>query len=309
VGGLLINLEAVRSAGPDSLFGVAGDSLIIRAKHAFAFSQQDLGFGQLTLQMGLVPDPWTQSLEGQYDLRGAAPTLAERAGFFDTSDLGATAQLEALEGRLGLRLAYLNGEGRNQLEQNAGKNLTVVLSGTPLLLELGGLLQVNLHAGYRDGSLGAGRAKNHRIFAALTALHPRARGGVEWSEALGYRGRGEVQARLLGAWASGAVLDPYLGLYARYDRVWTDTAVSGAHQQRIEAGLYSDALAQAPASALRLRLYVGYARETFGAAAGPLPGAPALADNHSVRVVVEALGWSPALRAAQEDDDARPEAN
>ncbi|MCA9553508.1 MAG: hypothetical protein KC933_25950 [Myxococcales bacterium] len=309
VGGMLINLEAVRSAGPDSLFGVAGDSLVIRAKHAFAFTDQDLGFGQLTLQVGLVPDPWTQSIEGEYDLRGAAPTLAERAQFFDTSDLGATAQLQALEGRVGLRVAYLNGEGRNQIEQNAGKNLTFVLSGTPLLMDLAGPLQVNLHAGYRDGSLGAGKARNHRLFGALTALHPRAKLGVEWSEAFGYRGRGEVKARLIGAWASGALIDPYLGLYARYDRIWTDTSLAGAHQQRIEAGLYTDALSQArPTAPLRLRAYLGYARETFGAASGPLPGAAALADNHTVLLVVEALGWSPALRASapENDDDAHP---
>ena len=311
VGGLLVNLEAVRSAGPDSLFGVAGDSLIVRAKHAFAFTAQDFGVARLRVQLGLVPDPWTQTLEGHYDLRGVAPTLAERAAFFDTSDLGVTAAVVAREERVAVRVAYLNGEGRTQSEQTPGKNLTLVLSGTPLSLDLAGPLQVNLHFGYRDGSIGAGKAKNHRLFGALTALHPRAKGGVEWAEAYGYRGRGEVEARILAAWASGAILVPYLGAYARYERAWTDTSVSGAHQQRLEAGLYSDALAQSePSTPFRLRVYAGYARETFGDRSGPLPGAPAIADNHTVRVVVEALAWTPALRFTPEEDaDAIPDAN
>lgn len=305
IGGFVVNIEAVRSAGPESLLGIDGDSLVLRAKHAFAFTRQDVGFGEIIAQFGMVPDPWTQTLEGRYDLRGVSPALAERAFFFDTSDLGATLEYRVLEGRLGLRIGYLNGEGRSQIEQNTGKNLTLVLSGRPLEFDLGGPMHVGLHFGYRDGSLGTGRAKNHRLFGALTVVHPRVKGGVEWSEAFGYLGRGDVDARLIGAWASGAILPPYLGAYARFDYLNQATGADAATARRLEAGLYSDVLDQAnPDTPFRLRMYLGYVNEAFGDGAGPLPGVPTAADGHTISVVVEALGFSaPLLFTSQETDD------
>jgi hypothetical protein len=308
IGGFVLNVEAVRSAGPESLLGINGDSLILRAKHAFGFSRMTLGPGELTAQFGLVPDPWTQTLEGRYDLRGVAPTLSERAFFFDTSDLGATLEYTVLDGRLGLRFAYLNGEGRNQIEQNSGKNLNIVLSGRPLELDLAGPLQVDLHFGYRDGSLGTGRSRNHRLFGAMTVLHPRVKGGLEWSEAFGYLGRGEVNARLVGAWASGTILDPFLGLYARFDHLNQATGVSGATANRFEIGLYSDALGQTdPSTPFRMRAYLGYANESFGDSAGPLPGVPTAADGHTITIGIEALGFSAPLHftpsASKETED------
>lgn len=309
LGGFLINIEAVRSAGPESLLGIDGDSLILRAKHAFGFTRQSVGFGEIVAQAGLVPDPWTQTLEGRYDLRAVSATLAERAAFFDTSDLGATLEYLAFEQRIGLRIGYQNGEGRNQIEQNPGKNLTFVLSGMPLEIDLSGTLQLNLHFGYRDGSLGAGRSRNHRLFGAITVVHPRVKGGVEWSEAFGYLGRGDVNARLIGAWASGAIWQPYLGAYARFDALNQATEAEGATARRLEAGLYSDILDQGSSQTpFRLRVYLGYVNQAFGAGAGPLPGVPQAADSHAFSIVIEALGWSPALRFSDPPTKETPDA-
>jgi len=293
-GGVLIGLEAIRSAGPDSLFGVDVDSIVIRVKHALGFFRTELGPGEVLVQAGLVPDPWIASVERRYDLRALSPLLAERGLFFDASDLGASASYSALEGRIAASAAYGNGEGRNQIEQNTGKNLTLVLSGSPLVLDLpGGRLDVTLHAAFRDGSIGVGSARNHRLAGALTVVHPRARAGAEIAHARGYRGRGEIDALGFGAWLSGTILDPWLGVAGRLDVLDANTAGAGTAKLTSTVGVFGDLVSQTDAATpFRLRLHLAWQHTTHGAAAPPLPGAAGAIDDDRLSVVLEALAFA-----------------
>lgn len=293
--GLLINFESLRSAGPQSLFGVDGDALILRAKHAFGVWRPAIGPGRLELRAGLIPDVWIDAVESGYDLRGAAPLLAERARLFDTSDLGASAGYSALDGLVSGRVSLTNGEGRSQRELNNGKNITAVLSARPLTLTVFGEEgALALHLAWRDGSTGVGSAANHRLAAAATIAHPRLFAGAEYARATGWQGRGELEADAVGTWANVAPWLPWLGAYGRYDRV----AIAGSADTGVtlmQAGLYADLVR---ASSIerpifgfpQVRLYIGWAGERHEALAAPLPGAASANDLDAFMLTLSARG-------------------
>lgn len=289
--GLLVGVEAVRSAGPDSLIGIDGDSIIVRLEYAVGYYRLALGPGVLRVQAGLVPDAWVHTLERHYDLRGTSPLLSEGAELYETSDLGATLAYAVLDGRLSLEVAYGNGEGATEVEQNTGKNLTVVLSGAPLVIELlGAPLTVGLHASLRDGSLGVAEIRNHRLAGAVTVVHPRLRAGAELVHARGYRGRGEIEALGLGVWLAGTLVDPWLGVSTRLDLLEADLDASDAGVTTTTLGLYTDAVSQlAPSAPLRLRLHAAWQHTSRGAAAPPVPGAAL--DTDRLALVLEASAF------------------
>jgi hypothetical protein len=289
--GLLLGVEAIRSAGPDSLIGVDGDSIVVRLEYAVGYYRAALGPGVLRVQAGLVPDAWVHTLERHYDLRSTAPLLSETARFYETSDLGVTLAYAVLDGRLSLEVAYGNGEGAAEVEQNTGKNLTVVLSGAPLVLEiLGAPLTIGLHASLRDGSLGVAEVRNHRLAGAITAVHPRLRAGAELVHARGYRGRGDVEALGLGVWLAGTLVDPWLGVSTRLDLLEADLDASDAGVTTTTLGLYTDAVSQlAPSAPLRLRLHAAWQHTSRGAAAPPVPGAAL--DTDRLALVLEASAF------------------
>lgn len=284
--GLLLGVEAVRSAAPGSLIGVDGDSIVVRLRYALASFDRAMGPGRLTVRAGLVPDPWLETVERRFDLRRVGPTTSE--SFFEPSDLGATVRYAILDERLALTVAYLNGEGAREVEQNTGKNLTAVLGADVLVLELpAGPLTVGVHGALRDGSLGVGEARNHRVAAAITAVHPRASAGVEVVGALGYAGRGERAALGVGGWIAGTILDPWVGLSARVESLNADLDADGAAVLTTTLGLYGDVTSVA--EPLRLRLHLLWQHTSAGAAAPPLPGADL--DSDRLSVVIESLAF------------------
>lgn len=274
----LLNLEAIRSAGPQSLFGVDNDSLVLRVKHAFGQAAPRTGPVFWQLRAGLVPDVWVESVQSRYDLRGLLPLLSEAAGFFEASDLGASAKATALEGALEARLALTNGEGRNQRELNPGKNLTAALVFDSLRLTAFRQSSVALQVGWRDGSVGPSSQADRRWMAAVTGRHRLWFAGGEAVWAQGYQGRGEVNADGVSLWLNGPVWGEWLGVALAGQRWRPDADAEGA-KQRAVAGVYAD-LWTAPEGERpvlgfpRFRISIYYEDMRADGAAATLLGAP-----------------------------------
>lgn len=270
-------VEAIRSAGPQSLLGVDGDSLVFRAKRAWGFGRLVWGSASLTLEAGLIPDPWLDTLYQRYDLRGVGALASEVGGLFGTSDLGAGARLSLWSGLVEVRATNTNGEGRNLREQNTGKNTTVVLNvNSPAFGLLGEDANVSAHALYRDGSVGLGQAADHRLAGALSLVSAFGSAGFEYARADGFQAQSDRQADALSVWLNGYVWRPWVGLMARYERIRPDAEADGGAIAITSVALYTDFV---PVdlrllSAQRFRLYVIGQDEAADPDASPIPGAP-----------------------------------
>lgn len=288
-GGVSWQVEAIRSAGPQSLIGVDGDALVLRALGAYGHGAAHLGPIDLGLRLGLVPERWLEQLNKGYDLRGVDTLMSDRT-YFNRSDLGATFTVSAFTGRLELDVEYVNGEGQTQREQNAGKNLTVMLTARPLMSSGPDGMTLALHAAYRDGSVGVASARDHRAAGAVTFASRYAFAGVEYARAMGMDAQPLRESQAFSFWASGHVLAPYLGVLLKLDRVDQDMDTDGAHTTQLTAGVFSDLFPHADRQHRRLRLHVAYQREAYGDAAGPLPGAPDASLAQALLVTLQASG-------------------
>ena len=146
------------------------------------------------------------------------------------------------------------------------------------------------HGSYRDGSIGVASVRNHRAAAATTFASPWAYAGFEFVHAIGFDGQPSRRTHAVGVWASGHVIAPYLGLMAKYDRIDQDLQVSDAVAHLLTAAVFSDAFGYLDRNRRRLRLYLGYQHEAYGAMAGPLVGTPAASTTHRVLVQLQARG-------------------
>jgi hypothetical protein len=256
----------------------------------------ELGPGELTVRAGLIPDVWVELVERAYDLRGVAALGFEQAQFYDTSDLGVSAAYRLWDGFLEVRAEVANGEGRNQVELNAGKNTSATLSVRPLRFELRGRpAELGVHVTYRDGSVGVSSCTNHRMSGALTLQSGLLFAGAEWSCAMGYLGRGDLEAQLLGGWVNAALWPQWLGVFGRVMSTQLDLSESDATSFLFHGGLYADLIdaGQAPRDVLgfpRLRLYVGYRMETSSALGAAVAGVPEATDQQAVLVTLSARG-------------------
>jgi hypothetical protein len=229
-----LRLEAVRSASPDGVVGIDGNSLVLRVKRAQVSWSHELGPLDLAVHGGLVAEPWVEAIEGHYPWRDLSATSGERAGLLDTSDLGLRATARLWDNRIRLVLGATNGEGRAQRELNDGKNFTGVLSVDALHTDS---LQLGVHVLGRDGSLGGGSARNHRFGGALTASWKDLGAGVEFVQAEGVDGRSDQRTQVLGTWLGGSIWRG-LGGFARFDLVRPDLTVEGASRSSVLAAVY-----------------------------------------------------------------------
>jgi hypothetical protein len=290
-GGLTTAVEAVRSAGPQSLIGVDGDSLVVRMLEAYGHGAVALGPIHVGARFGLVPERWIEQIEKGYDTRGIDPLSSDRL-FFDRSDVGATLTVSGWNGLVELDVEFVNGEGRAQRELNLGKNTSAILTVRPIQRQLPrGPMTLALHGSYRDGSIGVASARNHRAAAATTFASPWAYAGVEYVHALGFDGQPARRTNAIGVWGSGHVWAPYLGLMAKYDRIDQDLGTPDAIAHLMTAAVFSDAFGYLNRNRRRLRLYLGYQHEAYGHGAGPLVGTPAAATTHRVLVQLQARGF------------------
>jgi hypothetical protein len=289
--GAVVRIEAIRSAGPQSLQGIDGDSLVTRLLETYGQIAVHVGPFDLGARMGLVPERWIEQVQKGYDTRGIEGTPAEKALMLDRSDLGATLTASGWKGLVEVDLQFVNGEGRAQKEQNSGKNTTAMLTVRPFQRRHSkGPIALAVHGAYRDGSLGVGSLRNHRGLAAITFASPWAYAGFEYAHALGYQSRGDVAATALGAWASAHVIAPWLGLMAKYDRIQADVDTRGSAVQSATAGVFSDLFPSIDRNRRRVRLYATYQYEGYGDVAGPLPGTPQALDTHRFLLQLQAGG-------------------
>jgi hypothetical protein len=266
--GLDLRLEAVRSAARDSVLGVAGDSLIVRVATAQAVFAADTGPLRLTARGGLVEDAHRRRIANAWDLRVVDAPLVERAQFGHTADLGGALEAAAFGGDLSLEVAATNGEGLAEAEQDSHKNLSLTLSGTPLRAwdhALVGSVQAV------RGTRGAGGTRADALSGLVAVQGPIVGAGVEYTRLAGVLDRGEREADALGAWLRGDVWHPWLGLWARFDRLDTDYAARGSVQKRFGAGLYSTPIDAGDAGRLRLALGAQHDSAADGSVPRPLP--------------------------------------
>lgn len=306
--GAELRLEAIRSSSPGSVMGIDGDSLLLRLKRGWGFGRFQLTpYHSVEVRAGLIPDAYKELLENDYDLRGLAPTMTERARFFDTADIGAMVGWDGWEQRVRLRVELSNGEGRNQVERNNGKNTTIAFTVTPLALRVHrGPLHISIHGAWRDGSLGVGNARNHRLAAGVTFVGPCPRAGFEFVRASGYDGRAEQVAQGWAVWANSYFATHWIGGAFRYDSVVPDVDVTGDDvrsrgTRRITAALYSD-LFGAVTSEQRtrpplglgfslMRVYAAVEWDRFDELAGVLPGSGSAANTTRYMLLIQANGY------------------
>ena len=294
--GVAVRVEAVRSAGPNSLIGIDGNSLILRLHQAYGHAAVHLGPIDIGVRLGQIPERWIEQLEKGYDTRGADPLASDRIVLFDRADLGGSLTVSGWKGRFDLDVALTNGEGRAQLELNRGKNTTVIATVRPLRFRhKKGPVALALHGMYRDGSVGlappdAPLPRNHRAGAAVTFQSPWAFGGLEYVRAFGYEADADRVTDTLGAWASAYAYQPYVGLMAKYDHTRQDLGLADTGVHVATAAVFSDVFGYLYRNRRRVRLYAGYQYEAYGANAGPIPGAPMAADTHRFMLQLTAQG-------------------
>jgi len=242
----VVRFEGVRSAGPQSAFGIDRNSLLPRVRLAYASFEPTFVLAgvnvNVNVRAGLVPERWLERLEGQSSLRGLVALPTERAGLLSTSDLGASAGVSLADGLFEVDVIAGNGEGKAEVELNAGKNLTVIASSTPLrLVVFDEVLALTAAIAWRDGSVGVSSTRDHRGLAALTASHPWFHVGVEAALAHGVDGRADRELLLLGAWADLPLWPGWCGVVARTDVTQAlVTGSDGATTTDVIVGVFSD---------------------------------------------------------------------
>jgi hypothetical protein len=289
--GATVGVEAIRSAGPQSLTGIDGDSLVVRLLDAYGHAAAHFGPIDLGARAGLVPERWIEQLEKGYDTRGFDALVSDRDRYFDRSDVGLTLTASGWRGLVDVDLEIVNGEGRAQRERNRRKNTTAIVTVRPLQRDLTkGPLVLALHGAFRDGSIGVASATDRRGAAAVTFASPWVYAGFEYVHALGFAGRSDLRGNALGTWVSGRILPRWLGALAKYDRVQQDLSIARSVVHTASFAVFSDVFPHIDRNRRRMRLYAGYQYEGYGDEAQPLPGASAALVTHRVLVQLEVRG-------------------
>ncbi len=305
--GGIVAMESIRSAGPQSVTGIDGDSLVVRLLEAYGHAAAHFGPIDVGLRAGLIPERWIEQVEKGYDTRGFDALASDRVRMFDRADIGASVVVSGWDSRVDVDLEVVNGEGRAQRERNRGKNTTAMLTVRPVLREhASGPIVLALHGGFRDGSLGVASIADRRGAAAVSFASPWVYGGVEYVHALGYGGRGDLRANALGAWVSGRILPRWLGAMAKYDRVVFDLGAQDSAIHVVGGAVFSDVFEHVDRNRRRVRVYAGYQYEGYGRAAAPLPGATTAQDAHRFLLQLELRGLARIGPGRLTSTEARP---
>jgi hypothetical protein len=204
--GLEVRAEAIRSAGAQSVFGIDGDSLLLRPRRAQVRGAWTPRRGPaLSAAVGLIEDPWVELVGTRGQLRAWSSSASERHAAWEPSDVGA--RLGARLGPASLTVAATTGEGRRYPERNDGTNLTAVARVDARLAAV----RAGLALVARDGSLGPGAARDRRAGGAVLARSRRVDGCAELVRVLGRDGDGGLTGW---AWAISALGRPHRWLVA-----------------------------------------------------------------------------------------------
>jgi len=190
-------LEAAQGSGAGSLFGVAGDSLVLRAREAWVGYR---AFDMLEIRAGLVPTLTPNALTQLWQMRAVSQDALRQFDLMAPADLGATITFDLPEswGRLGV--AYYNGDGYTSRELNRGKTLEVFAQIHPLRF-VEGLAPLTLSLSYQNGSVGTGSARADRFVGGLAWDDPRWGIGAQASWIGGIGDRGDREGLVLDGWA------------------------------------------------------------------------------------------------------------
>ncbi|MCB9563905.1 MAG: hypothetical protein H6708_26210 [Kofleriaceae bacterium] len=224
-----LRLETVRpTPAPGTLDPEAG-SLIVRAKRAWlSWRGHPHGPVRFELRGGLMPDAWIEAVESGYDLRALRATIGEATGLVEPSDLGLGGVMTSRFVRL--EVAVTNGEGRAQMEQNDGKDVSGVLSFR--MPRLGRNLSLAAHLYGRAGSVGADAARDHRLGMAVTVASPKYGGGTEWIDAWGAGDDPDVTGFVASWWAYGNVTRTS-GVAGRVDLLSSRSTIDDRHGSEV----------------------------------------------------------------------------
>ena len=266
-------LEGVRSTADGALVGVAGDSLVVRAREAYGEYRLP---GDVAVRAGVVPTLTIPAIEGTWLLRAVTATPLEQFRLATPADAGAQAQWTLPQGLGSLAAGVTNGEGYASREFDLGKTGELALTLRPLAGI--GVRALTLFGSGSRGTLGASSARNDRATGAVLWQGARLRAGVTYTQGWGLAGDGAMRPTLLEAFVSGEPFEGVL-LGARATRFVLDAR--GA-EPRAEAIVASAGYRVEPELELHLVADIGRANDAARLAQ------PA-ADRSEVRVVLRAL--------------------
>lgn len=189
-----IVLEAVRSASEGALIGVAGDSLVLRLREAWAGYKYKQWF---SAAMGVVPTLTVPELEGTWRLRVVGPAPLEQTGMSSPADLGITGRFNFPKDYGYLAAGVFHGEGYTRRELNRGKNVEFAASLHPM--PKGTARPLAIFASYVIGSSGTGSSRADRLTASLLWQGVRLRAGAGMTHAWGLADDGARRSLLIDA--------------------------------------------------------------------------------------------------------------
>jgi hypothetical protein len=168
-------LEGVRASSGGALVGVAGNSVVIRAREV------SVGYrlGDFEAAAGMVPTLEVPLLERAFAYRAVGPVALEATSVQSPADLGVRLKWRAPRGYGEVNLAAFNGDGYTSPELNRGKTVAALVAAhplaggrfSPLTLVLSGSL----------GQTGTARAPANRLGGGVWWATPRfAAGATAW---------------------------------------------------------------------------------------------------------------------------------
>lgn len=220
-----ILLEGVRSASEGALIGVAGDSLVVRLREAWAGYRFKNWF---SAAMGVVPTLTVPELEGTWRLRVVGPAPLEQTGMASPADLGITGRFNFPKEYGYLAAGVYNGEGYTRRELNRGKNVEIAASVHPV--PKGVVKPLGIFGSYVIGSSGTGSSRADRLTTAVLWQGIRLRAGAGMTYAWGLGDDGLRRSMLFDAFFRVEPVDRLmLGLRGSY---W-DRNVEGTNPDTI----------------------------------------------------------------------------
>jgi len=189
-------LEGVRSASEGALVGVAGDSLLLRLREAWA----GIHYGSwLTASAGVIPTLTIPELEGTWRLRVVGPAPIEQTGMLSPADLGVKVRFDFPQNYGFISIGAFNGEGYTSRELNRGKNVEMAASLHPA--PAGVARPLAFFGSYVIGSSGTGSARADRFTGSLLWQGTRLRAGFSVTYAKGLADFGDRRSLLVDGFA------------------------------------------------------------------------------------------------------------
>lgn len=217
-------LEATRSASEGSLIGVAGDSLVLRVREAFAAYRP---VDALDVSAGVIPTLTAPNLDGTWMLRPLAPSALEQNGLLSPADVGAKVRFDEPHGYGFVATSAYNGDGYTSRELNRGKSVETAAEIHPAAAIVA-LKPLGIFASYVNGSTGTSLARANRLTGGLVWQGERVRVGAFSTYGWGFAQLGTQRVLLVSIFTRVEPI-PRVLLGARFDHVVRDVGADPAN--------------------------------------------------------------------------------